>query len=298
MLEKFVDALTLNNNRHTLEQLDAMAQSRRLPHALVIEGNSAQDCTALARVLARAFLCECSELLGGACKPCRRLAAGGHPDLTELEGSGKTGAITVDAVRQARADALLVPAEAGGKVFLLPDCDSMKPEAQNAFLKVFEEPPDRVMFVMTCRSRMSLLETIRSRACIVRLESQEDDRPPEEIAELAERFAAALCEPNDGAAVVALAYFSRDRKHNAQARRELSAMTQLLRGIFRQALFIGAGAGGLLDGRSPAAELIARTLPPDKIDRMTLELDGIEAAVKANVGLPLLTASMVARLRK
>ena len=68
-----------------------------------------------------------------------------------------------------RKDALIAPNEAEKRVFILEDCDNMLPAAQNAFLKIFEEAPPHVVFIMTCRSAMNLLTTVRSRGRIITL---------------------------------------------------------------------------------------------------------------------------------
>ena len=84
-----------------------------------------------------------------------------HPDVTRLGGEGTS--LTVDSIRQLRDEAFVMPNESPYRVMILADAHTMTPQAQNALLKVLEEPPAHVLFILTCDSRAQLLETIRSR---------------------------------------------------------------------------------------------------------------------------------------
>lgn len=156
-------------NAEAVETLAEMAADRRMPHAFIVEGADGLGKSTFARLIARAAMCRCSPPLTGSCPHCRKLRDGVHPDLMVVTGSGKIGAIPIDAVRDMRREAQIAPNEADKRVFVLEDCDNMLPAAQNAFLKIFEEAPPHVVFVMTCRSAMNLLTTIRSRGRIVTL---------------------------------------------------------------------------------------------------------------------------------
>ena len=67
--------------------------------------------------------------------------------------------ITVDQIRALAVDAAVLPNEADGKVYIFPEADTMNIAAQNAFLKLLEEPPRGVMFLLCAESREKLLET-------------------------------------------------------------------------------------------------------------------------------------------
>lgn len=299
MLKTLLPELGLPENRQLLGRLESMTAERRIPHAIIIEGSDGQLNGRLARLCARAFLCECSQPLSGECRVCRIMSAyGGHADVTEVEGSGKSGAISVDTVRDLQESALRIPAEAGGQVFLLEECDNMQSAAQNAFLKLFEEPPPRVLFVLTCRSAMSMLETIRSRACILRAvwPVSEPDENTAQIRELAGRFAVALVSEREADAVLLTGRYSRPSSKNPAVRKELAELLAALRGVLRDALVMGAGAGRSED-ESPAA-IVAGTLSPERVTAMIDELPVLEQALHTNAPIPLFTASMCARLRR
>lgn len=156
-------------NREAVTALAEMVADGRMPHAFIVEGADGLGKSTFARLIAQGAMCTCGEPLAGECSHCRKLRENIHPDLTVITGSGKTNAISIDAVREMRANSRIAPNEADKRVFVLEDCDNMQAAAQNAFLKIFEEAPPHVMFVMTCRSAMHLLETVRSRGRLVTL---------------------------------------------------------------------------------------------------------------------------------
>jgi len=299
MLETILPELSLPGNAQLLSQLESMTAERRISHALIIEGGDRELNGRLARLCARAFLCSCHSPLAGECRVCRIMSASGaHADVVEVRGSGKTGAISVDTVRDLQEQARRIPADADGQVYLLEDCDGMMAPAQNAFLKLFEEPPPRVMFIVTCRSAMNMLETIRSRACLLRAAwpVSEPDEISAQITELAGKFAVALVSEREADAVMLTGRFSRPSSKGAETRRELTALLQALRGLFRDALVSGAGAGTAESG-SPAA-VVAGTLPPERVAAMLEELPALEQALRSNAPIPLFTSAMCARLRR
>ena len=156
-------------NEEAVRALGAMIEGKRLPHAFIIEGADGLGKSTFARIIARGAMCACREPLSGECEHCRKNRGNIHPDLMVVLGSGKINAISIESVRAMRKDAMIAPNEAEKRVFILEDCDNMLPAAQNAFLKIFEEAPPHVVFIMTCRSAMNLLTTIRSRGRIITL---------------------------------------------------------------------------------------------------------------------------------
>lgn len=138
----------------------------RIVHAYIIESRDGSVDSAVE--LAAAMLC------GGERKPCRNCAhcrkvfSGLHPDLTvvsRLVGtSGKPRReIIVSQIREIIADAPILPNEAGRKVYIVREAELMNLAAQNAFLKLLEEPPYFCSFILSARNRQALLPTVRSR---------------------------------------------------------------------------------------------------------------------------------------
>lgn len=152
-------------NRGAKEQLAASFESGRVPHALLIEGPSGCGKKTLAKIIAAACVCTGSAdgRPCGECVPCKKAFSGNHPDIKIISGGASARSFSVDAARQVREEAYVVPNEAENKVFILADIQNMTEQAQNALLKVIEEPPKHAVFLMTCDSRSHVLETVRSR---------------------------------------------------------------------------------------------------------------------------------------
>lgn len=153
----------------------AYAESGRFPHAMLVECLSAEKALAFAKKLGAAALCRGEKPLPcGACRDCVKNSMGVHPDLTIVTGGEKAKSFHVDAVREIRQDAYIKPSEADCRVFILQNAQNMTPQAQNALLKIIEEPPRGVYFVLTCENRAVLLTTLLSRLTVLPLEGEDE----------------------------------------------------------------------------------------------------------------------------
>lgn len=134
----------------------------RLSHAYLFLGPPRIGKATLALALARAINCTGEAAPCGACRACRLIAAGRHPDVRVVEG-GEARAIHIDQVRELQRQVLLSPVEARQRVVVLTDFQGATPEAANCLLKTLEEPPVGVVLVLTATSEARLLPTIVSR---------------------------------------------------------------------------------------------------------------------------------------
>lgn len=124
-------------------------------HALLIEGNKGSGRYTTAKLAACVMLdCGKDELI----------VKGIHPDVITVE--EEKGIISVERVREIKNDAAILPNEAERKVYIIRDAQNMTVQAQNAFLKLLEEPPKHVVFILTADNRAKLLETIISRVAV------------------------------------------------------------------------------------------------------------------------------------
>jgi DNA polymerase-3 subunit delta' len=133
-------------------------------HAYIISGPAGSGKTLAASVLASGFVCTASEGQKpcGRCAACRKAMHGSHPDIITAAMEGKTSFL-VSQARAVREDVFILPNEAARKVYILPDAAYMQPAAQNALLKVLEEPPEYAVFILISENASSLLDTVRSR---------------------------------------------------------------------------------------------------------------------------------------
>lgn len=112
----------------------------------------------------------------GVCRDCRKIAQRIHPDVIyltrEKDSKGNLRKeITVDQVRSLTEEAFIAPNEAERKAFIIEDADLMNINAQNAALKLLEEPPNGSVFILCVTSVLRLLETVRSRCAVINLNS-------------------------------------------------------------------------------------------------------------------------------
>lgn len=155
-------------NKDTVARLDSMLSTGRVPHAFIIEGAEGTGRRTLANMLARAIACTGENKPCGVCECCRMSE---NPDIVTVLPDKAN--ITVDRIRAVRDEAYILPNQSDKRVFIIPNANLMNEQAQNALLKVFEEPPERVAFILTCEYSGQLLSTVVSRAAVFKLSPPE-----------------------------------------------------------------------------------------------------------------------------
>lgn len=95
-----------------------------------------------------------------ACPSCRAMAAGAHPDFIEIDAASHTG---VDQARQIIEEAAFLPVLGNKKVYLIDEAHMLSRASFNAFLKMLEEPPASVLFLLATTDPHKIIETVRSR---------------------------------------------------------------------------------------------------------------------------------------
>ena len=146
----------------------------RLGHAYLFTGPDQLGKTTLARIFAQALNCEEAEVERpcGVCRTCKLIAADRHPDVRlvvpEVSARGKQS-LKIETIRQLQKDLNLSAYEARFKVAILRRFDAATIGASNAFLKTLEEPPGKVMLILTANDADTLLPTISSRCRTINL---------------------------------------------------------------------------------------------------------------------------------
>ena len=181
-----------------------------LSHAYLITGGSAEERDALAGRMAAAYLCRGERPPCGRCGPCRKVAAGAHPDIWRTAPAPDKREITVDQIRALRADAYIRPNEGARKVYIIDPADAMNPAAQNALLKVLEEGPAYAAFLLLAGEPGKLLDTVRSRCEPLRLPPEEAPPDPA-LADKAAALAQVLLTGGELAAAQALVALELDK---------------------------------------------------------------------------------------
>lgn len=158
-------------NKRAQETLAAFVNGGRFPHALLLEGPEGSGRRTFAREIAAALFCRGEHKPCGSCNQCRKVLEQNHPDVEYYGGDGSRRSFHIDTIRQLRQNAWLLPGEAPCRVCVLCGAENMTDQAQNALLKILEEPPEHTVFILTAENRAMLLPTILSRVQTIRLES-------------------------------------------------------------------------------------------------------------------------------
>ena len=156
-------------NHKALETLTFMQQSGRLCHAYLFWGEKGLGKRTMASRFAAQILCQGEDKPCGECPSCIKLAHSAHPDVRVIDNDGRKNSLHVETVRELRADAYIRPNESTYKIDILTDVDALSPGAANALLKILEEPPRHMIFLLTCQNRGSVPETIVSRCVQIAL---------------------------------------------------------------------------------------------------------------------------------
>lgn len=187
------------------ERFSETARKGLCSHAYIVDGAAGTGKYGFALFCASALLCTGTwKKPCGVCSACIKNAQGEHPDLVVVGGEK---APTVADVRELIHRAALKPNDGERQVFIVRRADKMLASAQNALLKLFEEPPESVTVFLLTESRSSLLPTVLSRGQRIHLDGLTEEElfavlkeefPAESEAKLAK--AAAKSDGNAGAA--------------------------------------------------------------------------------------------------
>ncbi|GHU51939.1 DNA polymerase III subunit delta' [Clostridia bacterium] len=164
------------------ELLVTMRERGRLPHSILFYGET--DRTEMALFTAQTILKDENPKI---------IAENKHPDVIWVEHSGKLGGFSVETIRNTCADAFIKPNNSSAKVYIFDGADNITNQAQNALLKLVEEPPDTVYFIFTAKSKSVFLDTMISRMTCLSLPNSENSENTIQNELVAKTINAVLC---------------------------------------------------------------------------------------------------------
>lgn len=164
----------LLGNERLKQNLAQSLEKQHISHFYLISGPEGSGKHTLASLLAAAILCQGGKKPCGVCNSCRKIRDGNHPDFITVDDPEKK-TVSVDLIRQARADIYVQPNESDYKIYLFPRAQDMGLPGQNALLKVLEEPPKYGVFLLLTDNPDKLLPTVRSRCTELQMQGLSED---------------------------------------------------------------------------------------------------------------------------
>lgn len=151
---------------HIIKLLQKSLAEGRLNHALLFTGPVSSGKKTLALLLAQALNCTSKgDVPCGGCLSCRKIDNLNHPDLRIMVKEGAN--IKIEQVRSLKQEAVRHPFEGKKKIYIIDNVEDMSIPASNSFLKLLEEPPDYVTFILLSCRPQALLSTIKSRCQVL-----------------------------------------------------------------------------------------------------------------------------------
>lgn len=305
-------------NEKVIDRLSKLMESGRFPHALIIEGEEGIGKKTLAKDIACALVCRGDDKPCGECSQCKKAIAAIHPDISEYIPAGTANSFHVDTVRNIINDAYVQPNEADYKIYILANAHCMNQNAQNALLKILEEPPKYVVFILTTNSKSALLSTVLSRSVCVSLEGVDieraanyitshcenvdydtakktvetfngnigkaidslQDSKTSELVDVCNKICKALTTSNEYEMMTLCSVFQKDRQGVVFA-------CDLLKSIFRDALFAGESSEHI-SGQDESAALLKSSLSRQSLIKLINTCDELKSTALSNANNALL----------
>lgn len=204
-------SVSLNKN---VKDLCLAAKEGRLPHAILLETDDiGKKGMRAALEITKALMCISeSDKPCNKCRVCYKIANRFHPDVSIVSVKSPYKSIRVEDIRNLRQDVYLAPNESSYKVYIIYDGGLMNEFAQNILLKILEEPPQGVIFIILCNSEFSVIDTIKSRVQVYNIEESMERISSGKIHKVAKEFIDACISGNKFDIVKESAKIAKDRE--------------------------------------------------------------------------------------
>ena len=271
-----MNAFGLSHTEPAAARIAKAAARGALSHAMLITGSGARD--ALARYAAAAFQCESdAKCPCGVCGSCRKVLEEIHPDVITVRDDQHKN-ISVDIIRDIRADAYIRPNEGRRKIYIFPDCALLTDQDQNVLLKIVEEGPPYAAFLFCAENSAVVLQTLRSRCVELKLHAAEGES--DALSETVEVLCRAIGKRRRGAVSEAVVRLEKKKL----TREELAALLSECRTVCAEALLLPYGREVGETHREMAA-FLAKNLTKNQIMRTIELLQKYHGDCAFNVGI-------------
>ena len=248
--------------------------SGKLSHALIFEGSSHQVRLAIAKETAKAILCKGADKPCDNCSACHKANSGSHPDLHIIDKDGAM--IKVDEIRDVKEKAKVFPNDGNKSVFIICEAQNMNPQAQNALLKIFEEPASHVSFILSCPSKSSLLDTITSRATSYFAGeeiSDESSEATEKAKQLSSELLLSVATENELQFLKRTAVLQKDKALFVSVLKNMEP-------IIRDALVLSSGGKSSISGETDLCMKLRSTMTQKKLMMMLQQLQELRGTAE------------------
>lgn len=281
----------LNIDKRCKEEIENAVKNSKLSHAVILEGADEKTRYEAAREIAKALVCSGeSEKPCDICRNCKKAENNCHPDIHYLQKDQSSASIKVDEIREIKKAAQLFPNEAKCSVFIILQAQELGVPAQNALLKIFEEPAPHVKFILCCNSKSSFLETITSRSTSYCLLQNDDysygENEKNELAfDLSKKLLECLCDGDEFSFLSLTASFGKDR--------ELFVLTMnSMIAVLRDAAVLLAGSNITISQFADTAKRLTVRFSQEKLLSYISICSKLSDSVKANANISLVSTML------
>ena len=173
------------------EVLSSLESSGNVGHAYLFNGPTGIGRKLIAGKFAAMLMCMREHAKGSVCCECEScilLRNGTNPDLIPISIPKEKKTISVESIRNMREDMLTAPLIGRKKVYVIENGDRMTNEAQNALLKILEEPPHYAVIIIMSSNPLMLLDTVRSRTVRIDFSRNTEDEIKIAYRKLAKKY--------------------------------------------------------------------------------------------------------------
>lgn len=269
------------------DALSALDNHGRIPHAIVIESKNKEAALEAAKFLSMYVVCTSDNKPCKVCEQCHKAEIKAHADISYAYPEKKSKTYSIEQMRSIIKDAYIRPNEADAKVYIFEEADNRLTQiAQNSFLKLLEEPPKNVYFILLSESAQKLLVTILSRCTVVRLKNEV--KISEKPLEYAEKIVKGIISSREYDLLLAL---------NVLADKENADETlSTVRMILRDGLAVSVGTKAVFNEK--LGKELASRFTKGKIIEMIELTDNSAIKIKQNININLLTTWLCGEYRR